>query len=498
MKLSELVRRARLTDALSADGDPEIERVTFDSREARGGTLFVALRGARFDGHDFVPGAIAAGASAVMVDHEWNGASELPTIRVPDTRAALADVATAFFRNPASELRVAGITGTNGKTTTSFILEAIVGPTRPVGVLGTVNYRWLGHSEPAPNTTPENLVAQRLLRAMRDDEVEVAVMEVSSHGLATSRVDGLHFDVVLFTNFSQDHLDFHESMEDYLEAKLRLFGPVLESSISAGKAPVAVVNLDDAVGHAFASKAAAAGARVVTYGCEGEPSWRVENIQSSLAGSSFDLTNGAQTSSWTTGLIGEFNVANAVGSILAARALGLSDDEIAPGLAKLTGVPGRLQRVGERAFVDYAHTPDALEVVLQTLRRVLPGGGRIVTLVGAGGDRDRAKRPLMGAAAARHSDHVIVTNDNPRTEDPASIAAAIVEGISLPEADSPARDGYQVVLNRREAIRLAIAETAPTDVVLVAGKGHENYQEIEGQRLPFDDAVELRRALEAT
>jgi UDP-N-acetylmuramyl-tripeptide synthetase len=492
MLLSDLARRARLTQALRAsERDPEIRTITFDSREAGPGALFVALRGARYDGHDFVEAAIEQGADALVVEDAAGIPEGFPVVVVDDSRARLAALADAFYDRPSLELAMCGITGTNGKTTCSFIVEAVVGEARSVGVIGTVNYRWPGRILPAPNTTPENLVTQRLLREMRDDGVESVVMEVSSHALATSRVEAVHFDVVLFTNFSQDHLDFHGTMEAYREAKLRLFGPVVERSLAVGKTPVAVVNLDDASGEIFAEHARKAGARVVTFGRARSADVVIEAVETDVSGTRFVTRSGDIENAWRTGLLGGFNVSNAVGAILCARALDVPDEAIARGLAGLDGVPGRLERVGGRFFVDYAHTPDALATVLATLREVVPDGGRIITLVGAGGDRDADKRPKMGAAAAEGSDVVVVTNDNPRTEDPASIAEAVAAGI-------PESTDMKIVLDRRAAISWAVDNAGEHDLVLVAGKGHETYQEVDGVRHPFNDVDELRRALEAT
>ncbi|MFU8805084.1 MAG: UDP-N-acetylmuramoyl-L-alanyl-D-glutamate--2,6-diaminopimelate ligase [Bradymonadaceae bacterium] len=473
-----------------------VSNVTFDSRNVADGTLFVALRGARYDGHDYLEAAAEGGASAVLVER----GSVVPELGIPvleaaNTRAALAPLATYFFDEPARAMRVVGITGTNGKTTTSYLLEEILKADGCVpGVIGTISYRWREEVIAAANTTPESLVLQELMARMRDDGVTDLIMEVSSHGLATHRLEGASFDVAIFTNLTQDHLDFHESMEAYRDAKRRLFLEYLPGSVRAGKEPVAVINIDDPEGVQLATLLEATpNVTSLTYGLEStDADFHCLRIQMSVDGAELEVRTPDGLIELHCPMLGRFNISNTLAAMAAAWHLGVNKDRLGTGLKTLVGVPGRLQRVSPglkpAVFVDYAHTPDALERALETLRPHT--SRRLIVAFGCGGERDRGKRSLMGAVAARLADDVVLTSDNPRGEEPGSIIDEILGGTG-------AGKSVVVQVNRRDAIAETIENAHEDDVILVAGKGHETYQEIAGKRHHFDDVEEAERALGA-
>ena len=492
MRLTELLRGCNSsigrTAAPHVDDDPELLDITFDSRQARPGSLFVALSGAHSDGHDFVRTAVDAGAAAVLIaTHRRDDFADLATVvlDVGDPRQHLGELAAVFFDTPADELHVIGITGTNGKTTITYLIEAVLQHARQAcGVIGTVNYRWPGHVEQAPNTTPESLIVQRLLRRMCDDGVGAVAMEVSSHGLATHRLSGTEFDVAIFTNLSQDHLDFHQTMEAYRNAKRTLFTDRLRA-----EGGVAVVNVDDPEGRQVA---ALVGARAVTTSARGhDATWSCTSWDQRLELTSMEVASPHGALIVETRLLGEFNVSNVLQTLAATSAIGVDPQVAADALRELRGVPGRLEHIGgdgiPHVFVDYAHTPDALERALAALRPLT--AGRLVVVFGCGGDRDRDKRPRMGAVASAGADAVVVTSDNPRSESPEAIIAQIERGISATDAVS--------IVDRAAAIRHAIAAASRHDVILIAGKGHETYQERGGVRRPFDDIEHAHRALES-
>jgi UDP-N-acetylmuramoyl-L-alanyl-D-glutamate--2,6-diaminopimelate ligase len=440
-----------------------------DSRRVRPGTVFVALRGAHVDGHAFLSAAVAGGAAAVVVETEVD--LDVPQIVVPDTRAAISRLADAFFDQPSRALRIAGVTGTNGKTTTVHLIQAIVGAAgSPCGVIGTLGAAFGERRWPLANTTPPALELQALLAELRAAGAAAAAMEVSSHALALGRVDDVRFAVAAFTNLTRDHLDFHGSLAEYANAKRRLLA----------MAPLAAINVDDPVGAAFAREFPHA----FTYAIDAPAHLRAEGLQLDAAGSSFSVDGAAVR----LPLRGRFNVYNALAAFAAARALGVPAAAIVRALATVHAVPGRMERIvdpaGIDAIVDYAHTPDALENVLHAAREST--AGNLIVVFGCGGDRDAGKRALMGEIAVRLADRVIVTSDNPRSEDPAAIARAIAAG-------GPTR----IVLDRRSAIRAAIAAAAAGDTVVVAGKGHETYQIVGDRVLPFDDREEVRAAFAA-
>ncbi len=447
---------------------PSVGGLETDSRRVRPGGMFVALRGAHVDGHAFVPAAVAGGAAAVVVESECG--VDVPQIVVPDTRAAISRLADVFFEQPSRALRIVGVTGTNGKTTTVHLIEAIcTAAGLPCAVVGTLGAAFGAQVWPLDNTTPPALELHALLATLRTAGAAAVAMEVSSHALALGRVDDVRFAVAAFTNLTRDHLDFHGSLTEYARAKRRLLT----------MAPKAAINVDDPLGAAFAREFPQA----VTYAIDAPAEVRADDLRLAADGSSF------RVAATLVGLPlrGRFNVYNALAAFAAARALEIPDASIARALATVRAVPGRMERIAELgidAVVDYAHTPDALENVLLAVRESTRGN--ITVVFGCGGDRDAGKRAPMGEIAARLADRVIVTSDNPRSEDPAAIARAIA-----------AAAGSEIVLDRRTAIRRAIAAAAAGDTVVVAGKGHETYQIFGDRVLPFDDRDEVRAAFAA-
>ncbi len=482
MLLADVVPGARVAAGVLArpPGDVEVTSLAFDARAVEPGALFFCVPGFTRDGHDFAPEAVARGAVALVVQRPLG--LGVPEVLVDDVRRAMAPAAARLAGDPTAALRTVGITGTNGKTTTAFLVRALLeaGGLR-TGLLGTVGTIVGGRRDDAVRTTPEAIDLQRTFAAMRDAGDAAVVMEVSSHALALARADAIHWDVAVFTNLSQDHLDFHADMEDYFQAKRRLF---LE-----GAPAVRVVNVDDEHGLRLAAEFPDA----VTVGLERpDADLRATDLRPSASGTRFR----AGDLELTVPLPGRFNVLNALCAVASARALGVGDEAIAAGLAGAELAPGRFEPVDEgqpfAVLVDYAHTPDSLEHVLRAARGL--SEGRVLVVFGAGGDRDRAKRPLMGAAAAALADHVVVTSDNPRSEDPGTIIAEVLEGTR------GARDRAEVeaLPDRREAIARAVELARPGDVVVVAGKGHEQGQELAGGRkVPFDDATVAREALRA-
>jgi UDP-N-acetylmuramoyl-L-alanyl-D-glutamate--2,6-diaminopimelate ligase len=458
--------------------------VTHDSRRARPGSIFVAIRGQKADGAEFAAQAVAAGAAAVVTERPVSG--HVPQIVVKDARLALALLAAEFHGHPSRRMRVVGITGTNGKTTTSFVTTAIFEAAGvSCGLMGTVSYRIAGRELEASRTTPEAPDVQALLAEMADAGCGACVMEVSSHALALRRVDGMQFAAGVFTNLTRDHLDFHADMEDYFAAKRRLF------EMLPADAP-SVVNLDDPRGATLLEMAA----RPVTYAINRTADVMPGPLSFSLAGLTFDIRTPQGPVHVASGLVGRPNVYNILAAVGTTAALGVPLEAIERGLAQLQGVPGRFDVVSVAAdditvIVDYAHTDDALRNLLETARPL--AGRRLITVFGAGGDRDRTKRPLMGMVAARLSDLVVITSDNPRGEDP----ARIIDEVRLGAEPETRQGGASVVAipDRRMAIAHAVREAGGGDVVLIAGKGHEKYQEIGGEVLPFDDMAVARAAL---
>ncbi len=484
---SEVVVPPQLARALSellADvpraqvrGDPSVRvaGISYRSDEVRPGDLFACVPGARADGHDFAAEAVRRGAAALLVERFLP--VPVPQVRVGRVRDVLGPVAAALYGHPSRRMRVVGVTGTNGKTTTTFLLASIFRAhgARP-GVVGTTGV-WIGDRPvPYPRTTPEAPDLQRMLAEMADAGVEAVAMEVSSHGLDQRRVDGTRFEVAVFTNLSQDHLDYHGSMERYLEAKARLFTPELSER--------AVVNHDSPQGRALAAR----GLPTVTYGLGPGADVRATDVRITPAGIAFRVGELEVRSR----LRGGFNVENCLAAVAAARELGIGDEAIARGIEALEVVPGRVETVeaGQPflVLVDYAHTPHGLENVLRAARPL--ANGRVIVVFGCGGDRDRGKRPLMGRVATSLADLAIVTSDNPRSEDPLAIIAEIEAGAR--EGGAP----YLVEPDRRAAIARAVREAGEGDVVVIAGKGHETYQEFADRTIAFDDRSVAREEIE--
>jgi len=464
-----------------------IQRLAADSRRCAPGVAFFAYPGERADGRRFIPDAIAQGAAAVLWEaggFAWNPAWRVPNVGVPGLRGAAGALAHEFYGRPSQALWTCGVTGTNGKTTcTQWIAAALGAAGAKCGVIGTLGTGFPGRLEDARNTTPDALELHRTLAEMRRQGAVAVAMEVSSHGLQQGRVSGVAFDCALFTNLSHDHLDYHGTMDAYAAAKARLFD-------AAGLA-CAVLNLDDVFGAQLAQRLAARGVRTIGYSLVSPAATREFLFASAVEEGRVTITSSWGEAQAVLGALGRFNVSNALGVVGALVARGMAFAEAVRRLAELPEVPGRMQRLGgENAplvVIDYAHSPDALEQVLRTLRPVAEArGGRLVAVFGAGGERDRAKRAPMGAAASRLADRIVLTSDNPRGEDPLAILREIEAGVGAP---------HEVEPDRARAIDSAIAAAAAADVVLLAGKGHEACQEIAGQRLPFSDAEAARAAL---
>jgi UDP-N-acetylmuramoyl-L-alanyl-D-glutamate--2,6-diaminopimelate ligase len=493
---------ARL-DALGNSLSPNelgcLSGVTLDSRAVRPGDLYVALPGARVHGAAFCADAVAAGAVAVLTDQDGRAraaASGVPVFVLADPRARLGEIACWVYGDPSSRLRLIGVTGTSGKTTSTYLLESgLRAAGHLTGLVGGVETRIGADRMASSLTTPEAPDLQALFAVMVERGVSAAAMEVSSHSLSLGRVAGTSFDVAVFTNLSQDHLDFHADLEDYFRAKASLFVPPV----------VGVVNIDDRYGRRLASSAPALGVPVTTFSAAGigEADWRAADVRSGADGSTFRLIGpGGVEADVSVGLAGVFNVANALGALVALVEAGIGLDDAVAGLAACPGVPGRLERVpaavkgdgeagGVTAFVDYSHKPGAVEAVLCSLRPVT--AGNLIIVLGCGGDRDKAKRPMMGAAAASLADVAILTSDNPRSEDPLAILAAMLDGVlSVPQEE---RARVIIEPDRAAAIAQAVSLAAPGDVIVVAGKGHETGQYVAGAVLPFDDRQVTASAL---
>ncbi len=480
----------QIADSLGArieatDRSMVVTDVTHDSRAVAEGSLFVAIAGAHHDGHAFIGSAVSAGATAILaerpIDRSGLGAA-VPVLVVADTRPAMAVAAREAHDRPDDGLSIIGVTGTNGKTTVTHMCEAVwESVTRPHGIVGTLGSRYAGVPVPLSRTTPESSDLQRLLATMRDAGIESVAMEVSSHALALHRADAIHFRAVGFTNLTQDHLDFHGSMAAYLGAKKELF--------THGRADAAVVNVSNAAGRDIARTTPL---RVTTVGWTNDLDLYASGMAMRRAGSTFTITHRSQSATVSLPLLGAFNVENALVAVGLLLSDGVDLEHAAAGLAAMRPIPGRMEVVGHErdvtVVVDYAHTPDAIEAVLATIAEM--GFARTIVVLGAGGDRDHGKRTAMGSAAALGSDIMIVTTDNPRSEDPVAIARVVQEG-----ALSARAGDVRVVIDRREAIDAAIGTAAAGDVVLVLGRGHEPEQEVAGQMLPFDDRTVARAAL---
>ena len=494
MELGELLRASGVPAELRGDPSVAVGDLAYDSRRAGPGTLLFCFPGERSDGHEFALAAVEAGAAALVVERPLD--LDVPQAQVEDARAAMAPIAAAFNGDPTSELGVVGITGTNGKTTTAFLVRHLLESSgHRCGLLGTVQQVVGGRSEEVERTTPEAIDLQRTFDRMLESGDEYCAMEVSSHALVLHRADSIHFAAKVFTNLSQDHLDFHADMEDYFEAKRLLFSSEGGAPMVSLEGGISVINIDDPYGRRLADDLdCGAGGDCVSYSAGGaDADLSARDLSFDASGSRFRCVTPAGEIDVRTPLPGDFNVANALAALGVAQALGLDLKAAARSLASAEQVPGRFEAIDEgqpfAVVVDYAHTPDSLENVLRAARRVT--SGRLISVFGAGGDRDRDKRPLMGRAAAELSDVAVVTSDNPRSEDP----AAIIEQIGVGIGDVATAE-VRIEQDRRAAIAFALAEAGEGDMVVIAGKGHEQGQEFEdGRKIPFDDRDVAREEL---
>lgn len=469
-----------LSEILSVKGpkDINIESIAYDSRKVEKGSLFVAIRGFKLDGHDFIEDAIKKGAIGVIGEKEIDLPDGVLYLRVKNSRKALSQASSIFFGKPAEKLKIVGVTGTNGKTTTTYLIKAILDEAGlPTGVIGTVGLCIKDRVLPSERTTPESLDLNRIFVEMLDEGVEYVSMEVSSHSLKLHRVDDVRFEVGVFTNLTQDHLDFHESFDDYYSSKKKLFYLSRRAAI----------NIDDPSGRRLCREL---DLPILTYAIEGKADVKAEDVRIDSSGVTFNLSFNGKQKNIVYRVPGKFSVYNSLAAISTCLFLGIELDTIAKALEKVRGVPGRFEPVDEgqdfTVIVDYAHTPDGLENVLMTIKSFAKG--KIITVFGAGGDRDRSKRPLMGRVVSEYSDYFIITSDNPRSEDPEAIISDIEKGVGE-------KDNYEKIVDRRAAIKRAIEIASKGDVVLIAGKGHENYQIIKDEIIPFDDREVAREFL---
>ncbi|HEY1371073.1 MAG TPA: UDP-N-acetylmuramoyl-L-alanyl-D-glutamate--2,6-diaminopimelate ligase [Candidatus Binatia bacterium] len=491
------------------DGNLEraVAGLAYDSRRVKPGFVFFAIPGARSDGREFVNDALTRGAAAVVAERPIPRRESAATIRVRNVRRAMGQWSARFYDYPSRGMRVAGVTGTNGKTTVTYILESIFRAAgAATGVVGTVNYRYRDSVLPAPHTTPESVDLHRLLADMARAGVESVAMEVSSHALELERVRGIDFDAAIFTNLTRDHLDFHGDMEHYFGSKSKFFTDYLPASGKKKKS--AVIHGSDPRGPELLQKSAALGLDTVSYGRDAKWDVHPVDISGDLDGLRGKLQMGERAIAFSSQLIGATNLENILAAAAAAFAMGIEPDAIARGLAALKTVPGRLEKVdndrGVTVLVDYAHTPDALERALKLLKPLTPG--RLIAVFGCGGDRDRGKRPLMGEAGARLADVAVLTSDNPRTEDPLKIleeveAGAKKSGIERMESENSKLKTqnskfYLVEPDRRAAIRTALSVARAGDLVLLAGKGHEDYQILGTEKIHFDDREVAKEEME--
>lgn len=466
-------------NVLQGNVNISINNLQYDSRKVNKDDLFICIKGFQSDGHKFVDMAIEKGATVIIAEDDIKVSNETTVIKVSDTRKTLADISSAFYDYPWKKLDLIGITGTNGKTTTTYLIQSILNSyNKKVGVIGTIENRIGDKVIKAERTTPESKELQELFCNMVEEQVSHCVMEVSSHALDLHRVGAMDFDVAVFTNLSQDHLDYHETMEKYKEAKSILFKNATKS----------VINIDDEAGEYMLKNCKGS---TISYGIEKNCDLKATNIKFSALGSKFCINYKNEIFDVEIATPGKFSVYNALGAIGACIFLGISIDTIIEGLKNNKGVAGRFQSVvsdsGVQIVVDYAHTPDGLENILKTAREFVKGD--IITVFGCGGDRDKTKRPIMGEVAGKYSDIAIITSDNPRTEDPIAITKDVEVGMILTNTN------YEIIIDRKEAIKNAIERAKENDLVIIAGKGHENYQIFKDETIHFDDMEEVMKLL---
>ncbi|MDP3730488.1 MAG: UDP-N-acetylmuramoyl-L-alanyl-D-glutamate--2,6-diaminopimelate ligase [Candidatus Omnitrophota bacterium] len=473
MKLDRILEGVEFKPG-SGTSDVEVDGLTCSSSGVRSGDMFVAFRGYTQNGYKYISEAIANGAAVILAEEDFNAGSSVKKIVVKDTRIAIPIIAANYYGHPSERLKVIGVTGTNGKTTITYIIENILKAAgEGAGVIGTINYRLKGKVLPAKNTTPGSLELQSMLAEMVRDGLRYAVMEVSSHSLDQRRVEGVSFDAAIFTNITSEHLDYHKTLEEYFKAKTKIFDRLKEDGF-------AILNKDDL---RVASLRSSIKRKVISYGIKEDALIMAEDIKLSLEGSGFVITTPEGALKINAKLIGMHNVSNILAAVAAAFALNIDLEAIKNGVEALTSVPGRLEPIDARQpykiFVDYAHTEDALNKILILLKGVAKN--KIITVFGCGGDRDKTKRPLMGRAACKFSDHVIITSDNPRFEDPVEIIGQIEDGVKWGYSN------YDIVPDRGDALKKALDIASKGDIVVIAGKGHENYQIIKDKVLPFND-----------
>lgn len=484
MKLQELLSHLQPLTPFTGE-NPEITSIENDNRKVQNGSLFICIKGYTVDGHDFAEAAAASGAVAVLAERPLELA--VPVILVKNTSRAMAVLADAFYGQPTKKLQLIGITGTNGKTTTSHLIEKILADAgKKTGLIGTMYTKIGSEKFETKNTTPESLTLQKTFKQMTEAGVESAVMEVSSHALDMGRVHGCDYDIAVFTNLTQDHLDYHHTMEDYKRAKSLLFSQ-LGNTYDLRHPKFAILNADDEASELYQKSTAA---HIITYGIDRTADINAVNIRMTAAGTSFDLVTPGGNYPLKIQLIGKFSVYNVLASVAAALASGVSIESIIRSLEEVEGVSGRFELVNAgqdfTVIVDYAHTPDSLENVLKTVRQFAQKN--IYVVVGCGGDRDRTKRPIMAQIACQYATDPVFTSDNPRSEDPLSILKEMEEGVKGEE--------YIVVPDRKEAITLAVNQASAGDVILIAGKGHETYQIIGNKVYDFDDRLVAKEAIE--
>ncbi len=484
MKLSHLLKDINF-DLLHGNLDLEIEGIAYDSRKVESNFLFISIKGFKTDGHNYIQEAINNGATAILVQDKGIGLPQTTLIRVPDTRKVMAKIAANFYKHPSLNLNLIGVTGTNGKTTISHLIKAILEEAgQKVGILGTL-YAKVGEIEKIiPHTTPEAPEIEEFLSLALKEKADHVVMEVSSHALDLSRVDCLKFNSVVYSNLSQEHLDYHKDMEAYKNAKLKLFSRLGQEKDSFG-----IVNIDDANANSFI---AASEGKSITYAINKAADVRATEVVTGYTGTSFTVSYNNKSFPIRLKMLGVFNVYNALAAIAFAIKQGIEISLIQKALAKFSGVSGRFELVNVnknfQVIVDYAHTPDGLENILKTASEITKN--RLITVFGCGGDRDRTKRPLMGQIAASYSDFCVVTSDNPRTEDPQAIIDDIIPGLNMVEGSR-----YAIVIDRREAIKHTLFIAKEGDVIIIAGKGHETYQIIGDKTIDFDDRQVVREVL---
>ncbi|MCK4401592.1 UDP-N-acetylmuramoyl-L-alanyl-D-glutamate--2,6-diaminopimelate ligase [bacterium] len=489
MKLQKLVSDLE-SFTISGRKDIEINGIASDSNNVKSGFAFISIKGLKADGHNFINNAISRGAAALIVEKDVEVLGDVTIIMVPDTKKILPVIADAFYNYPSNRMNIIGVTGTNGKTTTTYFIDQILRKAgRKTGIIGTINYQIGDRIIPAVNTTPGPIQLRELLSQMLEANIETVIMEVSSHAIAQRRIAGIEFDTCIFTNLTPEHLDYHETLEKYRDTKLQLFEQMGKNS-KKNTAKKAIINIDDPASKRFCDVCQV---EIITYGLNTNAFVYASDIKSIIDGSSFKLHIGSNKSIGVKiNLAGKYNIYNALAATSAASAFGLSLNEIKSGLESLKSVPGRFEKIttdtGLNIIVDYAHTPDGMKQVLKTARDLAPN--KIITVFGCGGDRDRLKRPQMGKISSELSDYTIITSDNPRTEELMKIIKEIIQGIK--DTGSP---DVEIIPDRKSAIKRAIELAKKNDLVMILGKGHETYQVLKDTVVPFDDRQVVKEIL---